>query len=527
MNYDALPYPSLPVAQTHPERLATAVTLLGMRPAPVDRCRVLELGCASGGNLLPMAAALPGSRFLGVDLSARQVAAGQALLAESGLTNVELRTADLTTLLDDPPGGPALGEFDYILAHGVYSWVPESVQRAMLELCRKRLAPQGIAYISYNTLPGFYRRQPIRDMMRYHVANLAQDGQPLPPAVATQHARELLERLAQSVPNPGGSSVWSLLLKQEHEHIRQLPDSYLAHEHLEEDNRPCYFHEFAARAASHGLQYATEAERLGTVDDFPPGMDKLLRSLGDDLIKHEQYLDFVRHQSLRCSILCRAEVQLERSLSSEPARTLRMSANAWPATDSPPKKSHIRSGAAVPFRSRLGQVTVPDPGYKAVLLALHNSRPRALSFAELGELAGELVGDTYTDEALADIVMHAYRTGLLKLHVQPPRMSVQVSERPRATGVARTQARQHLTVTNLWHQTVELDPLERVTLSLLDGEHDVAALLNELVQAVRSGVLVVERAGAGTLNEPALRDMLSARLPTVLTTFATTALLVD
>lgn len=527
MNYDALPYPSLPVAQTHPERLATAVTLLGMKPAPVDRCRVLELGCASGGNLLPMAAALPGSRFLGVDLSARQVEVGQALLAESGLTNVELRLADLTTLLDDPPDGPALGEFDYILAHGVYSWVPQHVQEALLELCRRRLAPQGLAYISYNTLPGFYRRQPIRDMMRYHVANLKQDGQPLPLGAAMQHARELLERLAQSVPNPGGSSVWALLLKQEHEHIRQLPDSYLAHEHLEEDNWPCYFHEFASRAASHGLQYATEAERLGTVDDFPPGMDKVLRALGDDLIKHEQYLDFVRHQSLRCSILCRAEVQLERGLSSEPARTLMMSANAWPAMEGQPKKSQIRSGAAVAFRSRLGQVTVPDPGYKAVLLALHNSRPRALGFAELGQVAGELVGDTYTDEALADIVMHAYRTGLLKLHVQPPRLSVEVSERPRATGVARAQARNHLTVTNLWHQTVELDALERVTLGLLDGERDAEALLTALLQAVRSGVLVVERASAGEPSEAALRAMLAGRLPTVLSTFATAALLVE
>lgn len=526
MDYDALPYPSLPVAQTHPERLATAATLLGMKPAPVDRCRVLELGCASGGNLLPMAAALPGSRFVGVDLSRRQIEAGQALLREAGLSNCELRAADLTTLLDDPKDGPPLGEFDYILAHGVYSWVPEAVQGALLELCRRRLAPQGLAYISYNTLPGFYRRQPVRDMMRYHLANLQKDGQALPAAAAVKHSRELLERLAHSVPNAGGSSLWALLLRQEHEQLSQLPDSYLAHEHLEENNRACYFHEFAAAAASHGLKYVTEAERLGTMEDFPPGMERLLRGLGDDLIKHEQYLDFVRHQSLRCSLLCRAEVQLTRSLSSEPARTLRMSANAWPALETAPTRAQIQSGAPVPFRSRLGQVTVPDPGYKAVLLALHGSRPRALNFAELGAAAGELVGDTYTDEALADIAMHAYRTGLLKLHVQPPQPVTVVSERPRATAVARVQARQHLTVTNLWHQTVELDPLERVTLGLLDGEHDAAALVTALLHAIQTGALVVERRGAA-LDEAAIRELLTERLPAVLATFATTALLVE
>src|SRR5262249_50612084 len=95
-SYDEVPYESLPFAQTHPDRLATVATLFGMRPAPADRSRVLELGCAAGGNLIPMALALPQSRFLGTDLSGRQIADGQKVVGALGLTNIELKHLSIT-----------------------------------------------------------------------------------------------------------------------------------------------------------------------------------------------------------------------------------------------------------------------------------------------------------------------------------------------------------------------------------------------------------------------------------------------
>jgi tRNA G46 methylase TrmB len=89
--YDQVPYPAGAYAQSHPERLATLARLFGMSPPAVGRCRVLELGCADGSNLIPMACALPESRFLGVDLSARQIRSGQRTAASVGLSNLELR----------------------------------------------------------------------------------------------------------------------------------------------------------------------------------------------------------------------------------------------------------------------------------------------------------------------------------------------------------------------------------------------------------------------------------------------------
>ena len=161
-SYDEVPYESHPFAQTHPSRLFTVGTLFGLRPTPVQRCRVLELGCAAGGNLIPMAEYLPDSEFVGLDLSARQVEDGKKLIADFGLKNLTLKHASILDV------DASYGTFDYVICHGVYSWVPSSVQDKVLDICAKQLTPNGIAYISYNTYPGWHMRGMIRDMMQFH-----------------------------------------------------------------------------------------------------------------------------------------------------------------------------------------------------------------------------------------------------------------------------------------------------------------------------------------------------------------------
>ena len=116
-SYDAIPYPSLAFLQTHPDRLAVLATLFGMSPAPVENCRVLELACGNGANLIPMAYGLPRSEFLGVDLAALPVASAQQRIKQLGLKNIRIDATDLLEI------GPASGKFDYLIAHGVYAWV--------------------------------------------------------------------------------------------------------------------------------------------------------------------------------------------------------------------------------------------------------------------------------------------------------------------------------------------------------------------------------------------------------------------
>ena len=172
-------YPPRPFVQTHPDRLATLATLFGLRPAPPARCRVLELGCGVGGNLLPMAAALPDARFVGVDNAEVPIARARALAARLRLENVSFHRMGLEDY--EPPEGA----FDYVIAHGVYSWVPEPVREALLALCARALSRDGVAYISYNALPGGHLRQMLRAALAVHL------GESETPGARIASAREL------------------------------------------------------------------------------------------------------------------------------------------------------------------------------------------------------------------------------------------------------------------------------------------------------------------------------------------------
>src|SRR5262249_40604322 len=198
-SYEDVPYHGQPRYAMHPDCLATLATLLGMRPVPVDRCRVLEVGCATGGTLIPLPQALPESSFVGIARAPGQIEQARRVTEAVGLTNVDLRPASVLDVDE------SFGQFDYILCHGVYSWVSPEVQDAILRLCRERLAPQGVAYVSYNTYPGWHLRAPVRDLMRYHVRDVAGAQEQI------RQARAILDFLARAVPEPEG--VYGLLLR--------------------------------------------------------------------------------------------------------------------------------------------------------------------------------------------------------------------------------------------------------------------------------------------------------------------------
>jgi cyclopropane fatty-acyl-phospholipid synthase-like methyltransferase len=297
---------------------------------------VLELGCATGGNLLPMAETLPGSTFVGLDLSPRQIAMGQETIAALGLTNVELQAR---SILDVDEG---LGRFDYIICHGVYSWVPPEVQDKILTICRQNLQPQGVAYVSYNTYPGWHMRGLVREMMGFHVRELAE------PEVRVQQARAFLEFLARSVPDAEGT--YARMLREEAEALRPQTDYYLFHEHLEDVNYPLYFAEFAQRAAAKGLQYLGEAWFHPTLNGLPPEVAETLQGISSDLIRLQQYLDFLCNRTFRRTLLCHGDVRLNREPSPQLLTAFHASALARPpgCRDG----SDVGGGRDVPRRQR-------------------------------------------------------------------------------------------------------------------------------------------------------------------------------
>jgi SAM-dependent methyltransferase len=246
-SYDLVVYPSNAFPQTHPDRLAVVATLLGLDPPPVVHCRVLEVGCAGGGNVIPMAAGLPGSRFLGIDNAPGPIAAGRRVIAGLGLQNIELRTASILDVDE------SYGQFDYIISHGIYSWVPAHVRHKLLEIYRDRLAPQGIGYISYNALPGWHLRGMLRDMMLYHVGRFAEAG----PQTQIAQARALVDFLIRGVPEE--NNAYGMHLRREQDIIKQTADGHFYHDHLESENNAFYLFQFCAHLKAKGLRYAGEA----------------------------------------------------------------------------------------------------------------------------------------------------------------------------------------------------------------------------------------------------------------------------
>ena len=471
--YDDFPYPGFPYSQTHPDRLATLGTLFGMAPAPVERCRVLELGCGDGGNLIPMAYALPESRFVGIDLAPSAIARAQTRARALGLANLALFCGDLS----DP--GIALGNFDFIVAHGVYSWVTDSVRDGLLAVCRAALAPEGIAFVSYNTLPGGHLRTMLREVMLFdgRSADTAQQR--------VERARRLLNVLAEA---HAGSAGYRGLVAEHLERTLAQSDAAILHDDLASDNRPTYFHEFAAHAAGHGLQYLAEADFFEMhAGVSSPSLLAALDEHGDDVLAREQYLDFLKCRMYRQTLLCHADVCLERRLGPEIAARFLVASQARPA----PGQVDLSDRSIVEFRDPRGAALRTDePLIKLALDRLAGAWPRSLPFEDLLRSvraalpAGRPDREPADDERiLGESILKAYAASLVELHVHEPRFASVPGTHPRASALARLQADAGEPVTTLRHTSLRIDDeAGRRLLTLLDGTRDRRELVTAMAR---------------------------------------------
>lgn len=496
--YDLVPYHSHPFPQTHPACAATMATMFGMTPAPITKARVLEIGCAAGGNLIPMAVELPESTFVGVDLSRREIEEGQATIRELGLKNIELRQANLMDLTAD------FGAFDYIIAHGVYSWVPAAVQAKLLAVCHDNLTPQGVAYVSYNALPGWRLRGMIRDMMEYHTTQFKK------PEMRVQQARALIAFLAENVS--GEKDPYAMYLRSELGMLQRSQDYYIFHDHLEEENHPCYFHEFVDRAAGVGLQYLAETS-LGSMSlfpsRFPERVSQTLHRIAPDFIHREQYYDFLINRIFRQTLLCRKDVTLDRSLAAKNLSELVVTLGFQPQAAT----AEQRLDQPFVFRDTAGNaVPVRLPITKAAVFRLAKEWPRGVKFSELAAAARQAVLDstagksattTEEDEAqLGVALLQLHGLGLIHWGVRQLPLSPPVSDRPVVSAYARLQAQRGNQVTSLRHVNVQLDEVNRQMVRRLDGTQDQAALVAALDALVVEGTITL-RNQQGQLLVPA------------------------
>jgi len=522
ISYDEVPYDARAHPETHADTLATVAALFGMSPAPVANCRVLELGCSSGFNIIPMAATLPGSRFVGIDQSPRQISIGQDAIERLDLSNIELRTMDI---LD---AGDELGQFDYIICHGVYSWVPAEVREKILEICPRNLAPDGVAYVSYNCYPGWHPATAVRQMMIYHTQRFTEPGK------RVEQARALLDYLVQG--NSDSSTAYAGFLKEEADLLRPRSDSYLLRDHLEHVNQPVYFHEFAARAAAHGLQYLWEADFCDRAGSIKKDVKDTLDRLSTDLIRREQYLDFLVNRRFRMTLLCHEGIVLDRSVAPERMSAFRFVGCAAPLS----ARVDVGSAGNETFRNPggpggKGSFTTDKPALKAAMLCLFEAAPRALTLDELCDAirarldlaeVSERISDDALRRSVAELLRQCVWFSLVLPHVHASQSALTPGERPVASPTARFMAETSTTVTNLRHQSVTLTPMARDLLRLLDGRHDRTAILDLLVGKVETGNTVANVPGPHVEDAALMRQSLGEWLDTNLDLLARHSLLV-
>ncbi|MBW8330354.1 MAG: class I SAM-dependent methyltransferase [Thiobacillus sp.] len=457
-SYDELPYDSLPLPETQPDFLAAVARLHGFEASDPRHARILELGCAQGGNLIPLAWRWPESECVGVELSRVQAEAGMAFIQRLGLPNVRVLHGDLAALPDD------LGEFDFIIAHGVFSWVPPSVQQALLEACRRHLSPQGIAYVSFNVAAGWQALQPLR------AALIERTSAELPAPARFQQALRVLDAL---------ESEWAdAALLKEIAYLKTAAPSYLFHEYLAEFNVPMPFAEFAAQLDRHGLRYVGEAGPRRAVVALEDAWGLIPEGMAGRWLDAEAALDGALAIRFRRALIARDDAPC-----AQPPQADALNGLVFHANLQSDEEIDLGTASEQAFVNPAGNTfRIALPAMKAAAMVLSAAYPGAIGYAALLSAAREVLAD-HAAGTLADET--EFREALFQLvtiqGVMPTVWAgsfvAEPGERPCANALARLQADSPgWVVSGARHVAIDLDPAGRALLAALDGSRSVDEL---------------------------------------------------
>jgi methyltransferase-like protein/2-polyprenyl-3-methyl-5-hydroxy-6-metoxy-1,4-benzoquinol methylase len=495
--YDDIPYPSVTHRNTRPEQLAAVARIFGMEPVDFSNARVLELGCAGGGNLISMAAAYPDSRFVGIDLSQRQIDVAGKAIDDLGLTNIELKRFSVTDV------DRSFGIFDYIIAHGIYSWVSDDVRDAIITVCKENLSQSGIAYVSYNTLPGWDVIKTIRDMMVYHSQNFAD---------AETRIREARQMLNFVIENSGdGDTPYKQMLQAEATRVSRIADGYLYHDHLEHHNDPCYFHEFMSKAADRGLQYLGDHDFSAmNLSGYTEPARGILAQI-DDIVRQEQYIDFLTNRRFRQTMLCHADVALSRNVTSDRLSGLFYRTSLVPeggldsvdlSLDKPTVFINPANSTTLTANNRAVTGLM-------VVLAENNSHPVSVGdlvvevHKRLETVPEDVIRRTFLDNAKTMIF-----SGGLSVSTDAGFQRKTASERPKAWFCSRYIAQSQDLVPTVLHDTEKLGSDLLIMIQYVDGTRTHDEIAAAMMKHVLSGELICQKKDVPVTDEAELRPLL-------------------
>lgn len=471
-DYDNIPYDSVPVANAHPYKFAAFARLLGLHPPEPAQARILEVGCAEGGTLIPLARLWPESDCVGLELSPLQVRAGKQMIQALGLSNIRIEQADILQV------DQKYGSFDYIIAHGVFSWVPEAVQEKLLCLCRELLSPYGIAYVSYNINPGWRLRGALRDMLLVHTR--AENS-----ALAKlQSAYVFCDKLALGLGK--ANTPIANYLRQEIKDIKQARKSYVFHEYLEEVNSPLLFSEFLARARAQQLAYVCDTDFYTLFpESFGVDAEGFLQAC-PDVQSTEQYIDFLRMRTFRQSLLCHAQHTPNYNIDLSKLDTFALYSDLYLEG-----KIKLDTDRPVQFKTTQGvSIAASQPLVKVILQHLQQVYPNAILVSELIEMANTKLLAANSPHANASRsaaygeIFNLLANNIIGVATQAkyfPECAGRVNIR--ATRFAQLQTeRADGYLTSCWSQIVGLDDFSTRLLRLLDGSRDIEQITSQLYE---------------------------------------------
>ena len=396
-------YLSLPLRYTQPQSLAAVAAVFGHDAPLADRARVLELGCASGGNLIPLAARFPKAHFTGIDIDAPGITAARRQIEALGLTNAEVEVADIARF--------ELGarEFDYIICHGVFSWTPAPVRTAIFRICANALSDNGLAAVSFNVLPGWRVQQVIRDLC------LQASGGDTSAVGITKARASIAEIAAAGSPD----RPYALAVQQAGQRLLKRPDSYISGEFLAPVNEPFDFLTFTTAAASAGLHYVCDGELTASTPEFlQPHAAAAIRAAGHDPLTIQARLDAFSGRTFRRAVLSKRNSTAEPM--ADALKRLHFSSDLRASDDG------FVGLEGRPFRPNSASLT-------GALTALAQAFPSTLSFREI-EAAAAPADTQFTEQLL-----HSAGQGRVQISSLP--FVAGRAFAPRAFPVARLQAR--------------------------------------------------------------------------------------
>ena len=387
------------------------------------------------------------------------------MLAETGLQNIELRCADLLQWQ------PNDSKFDFIICHGVFSWVPDTVKQRILELCRQCLARNGIACVSYAAYPGSKQDEALRDLLRVHTEAFPDMAQKI---ASAQTALGFLERAYSALKTPDAMSWRS--------HVRSLKakaPNFLFHDDLSSERDPCYLLQFADWAADHQLQYVGDSDpRRMFFENLPAEVATELAGLKLNRLLTEQFLDFIANRRFRVSLLTHGESAMSLALDAGAVRDLCLSTTLR-ADPKPRKSKGAKPGEAI-FRTAFGGSTrARSIPLVALLQALVKNAPARMSFAKALAAAEAGARRAFTDseiQRLCQDILSLYARGQVELWALPLSIPVNVPERPHLSTLNRLLAKNRSLLASAFHLQVHLNESERQLAMLSDGTRDVKQL---------------------------------------------------